>query len=191
MTSTAESFAYTGFKDRLQRPLGELRTVEQLTEAVLEQEQAAIATRLDRQLQISERPRLPPTPTMRDEELKVIDLPSFKPLPGRPQESFGALQEWEGVITDVSDKVVYASLIDITAGGKSLEETAEIPIEEISDDDRSRLVRGAIFRWVIGYLRKASGTKMRGSVIYFRRTTPHEASGGSNTPPLVFEETNG
>lgn len=105
-----------------------------------------------------------------DDEVKVINLPKFAPLPGRAQESFGALQEWEGVITEVRDNVILANLIDITRNGTTFDETAEIPIEEVSDDDRAHVVRGAIFRWVIGYARKPSGTKMRGSIIYFRRT---------------------
>ena len=167
----------------------DLQTSMDLKQSVLRHEHAAIATRLHQQVKLAGCSELSAS-TMRDEEVKVIDLPQFKPMPGHPQESFGALQDWEGVVVDVNSEILYASLIDITANGQTPEEIAEIPLEEIADDDRHRVVRGAIFRWVIGYLRKASGTKMRGSVIYFRRTAS-TARASNAVPPLVFERING
>ena len=119
------------------------------------------------------------------DELKVIALPRYEPLPGRPNQSFAALQEWEGVVTAVIDDLIHANLVDITAGDAVTDEVAEIPLSEVSQPDRSRVVPGAIFRWVIGYLRMASGTQINGSIIYFRR--PSNLSAPAKIPPLVFE----
>lgn len=120
------------------------------------------------------------------DEIKVINLPHYKPLPERPNQSLAALQEWEGVVTAVKDDLIYANLVDITAGNTVINEVAEIPLSEISESDQSRVVPGAIFRWVIGYLRKASGVKMNSSIIYFRRTN-NTMSSSARIPPLVFE----
>jgi hypothetical protein len=125
------------------------------------------------------------TSEMPAEELKVIDLPQYKPLPGRPNQSLAALQEWEGVVTAVENDLMRASMIDITAGGGGTEDIAEIPLSEISETDRSRIMPGAVFRWVIGYLRTASGTQMNTSVIYFRRAARRKDS--AEVPRLIFD----
>ena len=97
------------------------------------------------------------------DELKVIDLPQFKKFPGPTSESFAAMQEWEGVVTAVEGDVIYANLVNITSNHEHSNDTAEIPLSEITDIDRDRVVKGAIFRWVIGFTRKQSGQKIRGS----------------------------
>lgn len=110
---------------------------------------------------------------------------SYIDTPTGQSHAFVALQEWEGVVTAVIDDLIYATLIDITAGDAVTDEVAEIPLSEVSHPDRSRVVPGAIFRWVIGYLRMASGTQINGSIIYFRR--PSNLSAPAKIPPLVFE----
>jgi hypothetical protein len=141
---------------------------------------------------LREREKLRHVDDASEEPLKIVDLPKFEPLlQGHPHESFAAMQEWEGVVTKVSDGIIFADLIDVTKDSRTAEEKAEIPFEEISDSDRNRVVPGAIFRWVIGYLRKASGTKIRGSIIYFRRTTAAATSTAPAYPDFVFEEQNG
>ena len=116
--------------------------------------------------------------------LKIIDLPEFEPIEGRPNESLSALQEWEGVVADVGDGVFRAELVDIAKRQPSPEELAEIPVTEVSPDDRSRVVPGALFRWVIGLTRKASGRVERSARIYFRRGVPLRQS--TRIPDLVF-----
>src|SRR5262249_4531593 len=106
------------------------------------------------------------------------------PIEGRPNESLAALQEWEGVVVDVCDGAFRAELIDIAKGQPSPEELAEISVTEVSPDDRNRVVPGALFRWVIGYTRKASGRVERSALIYFRRTMPPRQS--TPIPDLVF-----
>jgi hypothetical protein len=112
-----------------------------------------------------------PRPDTENEEITVIKLPTYVPVIGRPQESFAALQEWEGVVTEVRKDVFIASLIDLTNERSTFEEVAEIPREELSDVQNQALTKGMIFRWAIGFTRKDSGRQTRTSSIYFRRAS--------------------
>jgi hypothetical protein len=86
----------------------------------------------------------------------------------RRTATFAALQEWEGYVISVSRSSFIASLVDLTNGGTRPSEEAEIPIDELSENDAAKLKPGQIFRWAIGYQRSPSGTKMRVSQIVFR-----------------------
>ena len=91
------------------------------------------------------------------------------PKPRRhPAVTFHALQEWEGCVTEINDTNFTANLIDLTAGASFEKEEADIPIDELSEEDASKMLVGSIFRWVIGYERSVSGTKKRVSHIVFR-----------------------
>lgn len=131
-------------------------------------------------------PTAPPlrTPTA-PHDLKVIDLPRFEPL-DRGGDSMAAMQEWECVVTEIADGVVYAELIDVTAGHRYVEETAEIPLSEFDPDERTQLRRGSVFRWAIGYVRTEAGTRFGASVLRLRRVT-RTAPTATSTRPLVFE----
>ncbi len=100
---------------------------------------------------------------------KVINLPKFEPVMGRPSECFAALQEWEGVVTRISDTAFNAHLYDVTNNSKTVEEFAEFLIEDLDDAQRASLRPGAIFRWAIGITKKDSGRQTKSSVIYFRK----------------------
>ncbi len=132
-----------------------------------------------------ESPPIDLTTPAKEDALQVINLPRFQGL-GSRGESFAAMQEWEGVVVQVCDEVFLAELIDITAGAVEPEETAEVLISDVQDDDRARLKPGAIFRWVVGYHRSPAGQKTRGSRIYFRRTSGQSAP-KRDVPDLVFE----
>lgn len=86
-----------------------------------------------------------------------------------PQSFLHALQEWEGYVTSIGDQTFTARLIDKTAKSHIEEETAEFLLDDVSDSDRRLLREGSIFRWVIGYLKDAGGSKRRVSEIVFRR----------------------
>ena len=93
-------------------------------------------------------------------------------LPQRPRRvpaaTFHALQEWEGYVLAIGRQEFEARLIDMTTGGTYEGEEATIPLLEISDHDAKKLRIGAIFRWVIGYLNTAGGSRKRVSEIVFR-----------------------
>ena len=56
----------------------------------------------------------------------------------------------------------------MTAKESSAGEEADFPLNELSDRDLENIKLGSVFRWVIGYEKKASGTKKRYSEIVFR-----------------------
>jgi hypothetical protein len=103
---------------------------------------------------------------------ETITIPApFEVNAGRLRRlsSFHALQEWEGYIVRVSNSHVTARLVDLTAGNKVATDEAEIPIDEISDEDLAKLEPGRLFRWAIGFQRLATGAKQRTSQIVFRQ----------------------
>ena len=104
-------------------------------------------------------------------ELQIIQFPQFRPIEGRPTESLAALQEWEGLVIEVRDGVMIAELADIANTHVGREESAEIPIAEVPQEDRHRVVPGALFRWVIGYTRKSNG-KTQSFIANLFSTTP-------------------
>ena len=126
-----------------------------------------------------------PTTDVRDQDTRGATLPAFsgreqdsdnfsrivnlpEPLPYRsPPASLHALQEWEGFVTEISDAEFSARLTDLTSGANYAREEADIPLDEISEDDAAKMQVGSIFRWVIGYER-AAGSKKRVSNIVFR-----------------------
>lgn len=93
------------------------------------------------------------------------------PLPRAPalrRDMLHALQEWEGYVVGIDDDEFVARLVDLSAGKTYESEEAVIPLEEVSEDDASRMAVGSIFRWVIGYERSPEGTRKRVSQIVFR-----------------------
>jgi hypothetical protein len=79
------------------------------------------------------------------------------------------IQEWEGHVVNVTPTHMVANLCDLTAGSKLAEEEATIPIDELTEADAANLRIGQVFRWVIGYQKSPTGTKMRVSQIVFRQ----------------------
>ena len=65
------------------------------------------------------------------------------------QNQFVSLQKWQGVVIELKKDTFLAKLNDLTE--KGLEEEAEFPLEEISDDDKELIVPGGVFYWNIGY----------------------------------------
>lgn len=120
-----------------------------------------------------------------EEEVKVISLPVFRSI-GMSGESFGAMQEWEGIVTEIESDVFRAELIDLTAGEVEPNEFAEIPIADVQSEDMQRLKVGATFRWLVGYAKSATGTKTRGVRIHFRE--PPALEDEAEIPNLKFDD---
>lgn len=83
------------------------------------------------------------------------------------QSAFISLQKWEGVVLEVLSDSFLARLVDLTRTG--LDEEAEFPVNEVSEEDRPLIRPGAIFYWNIGYHNSYSGQRTRTSIIRFRR----------------------
>ena len=80
-------------------------------------------------------------------------LPSLAfPEEKSSERSEEILQDWEGVVDEVDEagKVFTARLRDLTVNEIHPSRTAEIPIEDVSDDDRKLLRPGAIFYLTAG-----------------------------------------
>ncbi len=171
-----------------------LKTISQGTlteESMLFQEQPnmapdvdVIGEKLDRRIQRGLRARSAPaqtTPVAEPDErtsYRLADVStrieravvgSFSLPVMAPELSLQPLQEWEGYVAEVGDTTFTARLVDRTAGRFVEDEAAEFPIADLSDNDRGLLAPGAVFRWVIGYLRSRGGSKRRVSQITFRR----------------------
>jgi len=78
------------------------------------------------------------------------------------------LQEWEGQVQEVGERVFSARLVDLTQDSKEETEETDLPIEDLGEADRGLVVPGAIFRWIIGY-RWTNGEKERFTRVVIRR----------------------
>jgi hypothetical protein len=86
-----------------------------------------------------------------------------------PRSSFEPLQEWEGYVISMEGGEFIARLLDVTAEATSETEQAKFSLDDVSDDDRSLVQIGAIFRWSVGYEKNVSGTRCKKSALVFRR----------------------
>jgi hypothetical protein len=78
------------------------------------------------------------------------------------------LQEWEGQVQEVGAYHFTARLADLTADESEETEEGDLPIADLTESDRSLLVPGAVFRWLIGY-RYIKGNKERFTRFVIRR----------------------
>ena len=76
------------------------------------------------------------------------DMPEEK----SSQRSEEIIRDWEGIVDEVlEDEGIFVALLrDLTAGEIYPSETVEIPIEDVSDDDRELLRQGAVFYLTMG-----------------------------------------
>lgn len=83
--------------------------------------------------------------------------------------SDNALQRWDGYVVKICEDTFVARLTDLTNKGQADSDEAEIPLDELDDEDRAAIAPGKIFSWTIGYRRTAAGQKLRVSRIKFRQ----------------------
>ncbi|MGB9498208.1 MAG: hypothetical protein ACKVE4_00335 [Dissulfuribacterales bacterium] len=80
---------------------------------------------------------------------------------------FTSFIKWRGVVLKIYEDCFLCRLVD--QNGNSPDEEAEILLSEISDEDLQLIDIGAVFYWSIGYQINPSGTRIRSSIIRFRR----------------------
>lgn len=78
------------------------------------------------------------------------------------------LQEWEGQIQEVRNDYFTARLVHLTSRETEETEEVELPISDVPDGDRTLVVPGATFRWLIAY-RYTQGDKERFTRVTIRR----------------------
>lgn len=86
-----------------------------------------------------------------------------------PARRFEILQQWEGVVSEITDESIWAELRDLTRQSPAIE-VVELPLEEIPRADRPLLRIGGVFYWSIGYETSPGGQIRRVSEIRVRRT---------------------
>jgi hypothetical protein len=85
---------------------------------------------------------------------------------GTVKSRFIALQNWEGIVTELSQETFFARLVDSAGDKADLE--AEFAIEEVHHEDKKLVHPGAVFYWAIGY-KEDRGQRIRASLVRFRR----------------------
>ena len=101
-------------------------------------------------------------------------IPRFQDSPQGPngerrETSEEVLQEWEGVVESVEKETFTASMRDLTAGEAYPGEVAELPVEDVSDDDMELLETGAVFYLTVGRSVRPNGQQERFGRMAFRR----------------------
>jgi len=81
--------------------------------------------------------------------------------------AFNSHLKREGIVLSINGDYFTARLTDLIKD--AVDEVADFPFDEISDDDRALLEVGAVFYWNIGFRLLPSGQKERSSLIRFRR----------------------
>lgn len=81
-------------------------------------------------------------PTVPPSDLGVVRYPS----PARELPREVVLQEWEGQVQEVGERVFSARLVDLTQDSKEETEETDLPIEDLGEADRGLVIPGAIFR---------------------------------------------
>lgn len=82
--------------------------------------------------------------------------------------TFLASKKWEGVVLSIGEETFMARLSGL-ASKTTVEEEAELPISDVTEDDRELLQEGAFFFFSVGYITRPYGTRERSSRIRFRR----------------------
>jgi hypothetical protein len=88
------------------------------------------------------------------------------PQPPIATEFFRAAQRWDGYVLSVKPDSFIARLFPVVGEGPIQE--AEIPLEELENEDHKLVQPGAVFYWSIGYLDRPSG-RLKVSLIRFQR----------------------
>ena len=110
-----------------------------------------------------------PQKTTKEEEQPDIHIPLRIPETRRPEHRTEVLQQWEGIVETVGDENFTARVRDLTNNEHYPSEIAELPIEDISDDDRELLQTGAVFYLTVGRSISFNGRQQRFGRIVFRR----------------------
>ena len=102
----------------------------------------------------------------------LIEKKVFHPFPNynifnKGTNIFIILHKWEGNIIEINKEGFIARLKDLSIC--SPDEEATFSNEDISLEERSKIIIGQVFYWYIGYVDLASGPRIKQSMIKFKR----------------------
>jgi len=85
-------------------------------------------------------------------------------------QRFITSKKWEGVVNriDTDNEIFFAQLNELNAAN-TIEEDAELPINDVAEDDLELFKEGAIFFFSVGYRISEAGAHERSSRIRFQR----------------------
>lgn len=129
-----------------------------------------------RQPQTISKIRAPAALEDKNELLSESEIASFKvrtlePKPDFPDDfprSFQLLQQWEGIVKEVTDNSFVAVISDKTTPSNSDEEV-ELDLREVPPGDLRLLRSGSLFYWSVGYEDGLGVPRQRVSRIRFQR----------------------
>jgi len=101
-------------------------------------------------------------------DIPALDFPNYKKWFDilNSKNYYKKVQNWQGVVTQISNKSFNAKLYDLSIGGTN--EIAEFDLEEVSPSDLSLLHIGANFYWSVGHYME-NGQSVNRSDIRFQR----------------------
>lgn len=112
----------------------------------------------------------PAEPLNEDYDAKIFSNPVQQGLKSKHREASEVIvQDWEGIVESIETEIFTALLRDLTANEAYPGERADLPIEDITPDDRGLLKPGAIFYLTIGRSTGPTGQQQRFSRMEFRR----------------------
>jgi len=101
------------------------------------------------------------------------DNPGYRPFRNKiesetnfKQYMFVSLEKWNGEITRIEDGRIFARISNMKGG---INEEADFPLSDVSEDDRSLVREGATFIFSIGRQMSPGGQITRCPRMYFRR----------------------
>ncbi len=106
---------------------------------------------------------------LQEEIAKDIRPPVRRPPGQAPQRRFNVLQQWEGIVDEITSDSIWAVIDDLT-DPSAASESVELPLDEIPEADQPLLAPGSVFYWHIGYEQTCGGQRRRVSEIRLRRS---------------------
>ena len=106
-------------------------------------------------------------------QIEIIPLPrpigSKPPRFWQPTEDFNSVRNWEGVVLSVGEDTFFARVRDPDEKLDLGETTLEVPIADVTEDDKPLLVEGAIFYLSLGYRQIPGQPRRKDATLIFRR----------------------
>ena len=106
-------------------------------------------------------------------QTEIVPLPrpigSKPPSFVQPTEDFNSVRNWEGVVLSVGEDTFFARVRDPDEKSDLGETTLEVPIEDVTEDEKPLLTEGAVFYLTLGYRQMPGQPRRKDATLIFRR----------------------